>query len=74
MHDILEGALAYESKIMLQRFIQQERYFKLADLNYKLENFQFGYTEVTNRPTLIAHTTITGDDNSLKQNGKNVTM
>lgn len=54
---------------MLERFIQQERYFTLAHLNHKIENFEFGYTEVTNRPTLIAHTTITGEDNSLKQNG-----
>ena len=69
MHDILEGALAYESKLMLERCIRQEKYFQLADLNHMITNFQFGYTEVRNRPTIISNATISGDDNTLKQNG-----
>ena len=70
MHDVLEGVLPYEMKILLQKFIQDDRYFQLDDLNYKIENFEFGYTETTNRPTPISHNTLTSSDNSLKQNGR----
>ncbi len=69
MHDVLEGVFAYETKIMLKRFIQQERYLQLADLSQKIEQFELGYTEVSNRPTPIAPSTLTSDDNSLKKNG-----
>ena len=34
-----------------------------------VENFELGYTEVSNRPTPIAPSTLTSNDNSLKQNG-----
>lgn len=70
MHDVLEGVLPYEMKIMLQRFIQDDKYFQLDDLNYKIENFELGYSETTNRPTPISHKTLTSSDNSLKQNGR----
>lgn len=69
MHDVLEGVLPYETKIMLQRFIQHDRYFQLVDLSHMVENFELGYTEVSNRPTPIAPSTLSSNDNSLKQNG-----
>ena len=36
MHDVLEGALAYEMKLMLRTFIQVDHYFELALLNEKI--------------------------------------
>ena len=54
---------------MLERCIRQEKYFQLTDLNHMITNFQFGYTEVKNRPTIIWNATIIGNDNTLKQNG-----
>ena len=33
MHDILEGALQYEVKLMLQFMVDTERYFTLDELN-----------------------------------------
>ena len=70
MHDVLEGVLPYETKLMLQNFIQEEQYFHLDDLNHMIENFELGYAESANRPTPIAYTTLTSGDNSLKQNGR----
>lgn len=46
-------ALAYEMKIMLQTFIQVDRYFDLELLNEKITNFEYGYCEATNKPTHI---------------------
>ena len=70
MHDVLEGVLPYEAKIVLQKFIQEDRYFQLDDLNHMIENFELGYAESANRPTPISYQTLTCNDNSLKQNGR----
>ena len=69
MHDVLEGALPYESKLMLIHFMRQDRYFQLDALNDAIENFQFGYTEVTTKPTPVTQATMTANDHTLKQNG-----
>lgn len=72
MHDVLEGGLQYEAKLMLIRFVRVDKYFTLEELNYRIANFEFGYVDSKNRPTPIAIQTITNGDNSLKQNGKYV--
>ena len=69
MHDLLEGVLQYEVKLLLQVMIQNKA-FTLEMFNKRLENVELGYTECSKRPTLIAPTTLNGDGNSLKQNGK----
>ena len=51
MHDVLEGVLPYETKLMLQKFIQVDQYLQLDDLNHMIEDFELGYTESANRPT-----------------------
>ena len=43
MHDILEGALQYEVKLMLQFMVDTERYFTLNELNTRLEHVELGY-------------------------------
>ena len=70
MHDILEGALQYEAKLILKKFIQEDKYFTLDELNSILECFEFGYAEGKTRPTPITSVTLSSSDNSLKQNGK----
>lgn len=69
MHDVLEGALAYEMKLMLRTFIQVDHYFELALLNEKIASFEYGYCEVSDKPTQITQKTLIGDQNNLKQNG-----
>ena len=39
MHDVLEGALEYEVKLMLAHMISEEKYFTLNQFNSRLENF-----------------------------------
>ena len=42
MHDILEGALQYEVKLILQFMIDTEKYFTLEELNTRLERMELG--------------------------------
>lgn len=69
MHDILEGALQYEIKLMLKVMINEEEYFTLDILNSRLENIELGYMEAKDRPTPISETTMASSGVSLKQAG-----
>lgn len=68
MHDLLEGGLQYEAKLLLQHCIE-ENYFSRKTLNYKIEVFDFGCAVEANRPTTIPHKTLYSADNLLKQKG-----
>lgn len=71
MHDILEGALQYEMKLMLKVFIIDEKYVTLSELNRQIEFFELGYMESKDRPSPISDATIRVhmglSKNSLKQ-------
>lgn len=69
MHDVLEGALQYEIKLMLQFMISHEGYFTLEVFNSSLVNLELGSMESNNRPTVISTKTLNSEGNSLKQNG-----
>lgn len=69
MHDILEGTLQYEAKLMLQVMVSKENYFTLEELNSRIENFELGYMESKNRPTAISSNTLFSNGNTLRQNG-----
>ena len=45
MHDILEGVLQYEVKLLLHVMIEEEGYFSLDYFNSRLENLELGYME-----------------------------
>lgn len=74
MHDVLEGGLQYEAKLVLRKFITEDKYFTLDELNSRIRAFDVGYMNTKNRPTPIAQSTLTSDDNSLKQNGMKLTF
>lgn len=74
MHDVLEGALEYEVKLMLVVMIRRENYFSLAEFNSRLENIYLGYMEAKDRPTLISDTTLFSSSNKLKQEGKEIML
>ena len=69
MHDVLEGALQYEIKLMLRVMITEERYFTLDTLNTRMENLELGYMESKDCPTPISDTTLFSSGVSLKQAG-----
>ncbi len=69
MHDILEGALQYETKLVLHYCIREARYFQLSDLNEQIERMELGYME-TQRPAPISSKSLHTDKGvSLKQKG-----
>ncbi len=70
MHDLLEGALQYEVKLLLRHFVKTECYFSLDTFNSRLINLELGYMETKDRPTPIADSTLTSSGHSLKQAGK----
>lgn len=69
MHDVLEGVLQYEAKLMLKQFIHHDHYFTLRQLNQQIEAFELGYSEVKSRPSLISQATLQEGDNHLTQSG-----
>lgn len=72
MHDLLEGVLLYEVKLLLAQFISEDCYFTLEQLNHRIESFELGYSEARDRPTQIASTTLSSNDNHLKQSGMHI--
>lgn len=69
LHDILEGALQYEVKLLMRVMIEKEIYFTLENFNVCLENLELGYMECKSRPTPISMRTLKSTGNSLKQSG-----
>lgn len=69
MHDLLEGALQYEVKLMLRQFVYVKNYFSCDHLSTKLRNMDLGYMECKDRPTSITDKILKSTDNKLHQNG-----
>lgn len=71
MHDLLEGVLQYEVKLLLHYMIEN-CCLTLQEFNSRLENVHLGYMEFKNKQTLVSGKTMNSDGNSLKQNGESV--
>lgn len=68
MHDMLEGALQYELKLLL-KYCLSCGFFRLSTMNEMIEGMEYGYME-TNKPTPITTQSLSAtDSNLLKQNG-----
>ena len=74
MHDILEGVLQYIVKELLKVFILENKFFRLDDLNDRLQKFDFGYHNDGNKPAPIQSKKLSSQDNSLKQHGMCTTL
>ena len=69
MHDVLEGPLPYEVKLLLQ-FCVQTGYFSLPVLNALMRSFHYGQADARDKPAQISATTLCSSDNKLKQSGE----
>ena len=54
MHDLLEGTLQYEVKLMLKAMISTDEYFLLNYLNSRVANLELGHMESKDRPSFIS--------------------
>uniref|UniRef100_A0A1X7TKY7 Uncharacterized protein n=1 Tax=Amphimedon queenslandica TaxID=400682 RepID=A0A1X7TKY7_AMPQE len=52
MHDMLEGALPYELRLLLQHLFNAG-HLKLQEYNDRVKAFDYGYTETANKPNEI---------------------
>ena len=62
MHDLFEGVIPFELKLLLKHCIEL-KYFSLNELNEKICAFDFGYSNVSNKPGVI-------DSSVLSSSGK----
>ena len=52
MHDLLEGAFTYEVKACLSHCVS-EKHFSIDELNERIQSFEFGTSENSNKPAPI---------------------
>ena len=52
MHDLFEGVVEYEIKVLLLHCLEK-KFFTLEEFNRRLLDFDYGYTEVSDKPTPI---------------------
>ena len=50
MHDVLEGVIPYEMKLLLE-YLVDKKYIATDTLNHRLKSFDFGYTETSDKPS-----------------------
>ena len=52
MHDMLEGVIPMEVKLVLQDFIDED-YISLEEVNCRISSFSYGFPDTQNRPNII---------------------
>ena len=69
MHIILEGSLELCTRHMLIQLIHEEKAFTLDTLNNRISSFNYGQSEMKNKPSSLLPKHI-AKDGHLKQSGK----
>ena len=70
MHDLLEGCIPYQVKLLVKHIIDQQ-YISLQAINERIVQFPYGATDAKNKPVPLLESQIKGEDSSkLRQNGK----
>jgi len=66
IHDILEGVGAYEVKLVLNSLIGQ-KLISLDKLNYRITSFDYGFSDMGNKPSVISKSDLKNLDSPLRQ-------
>lgn len=66
MHDVLEGVLPLQFKLMLRKFILEDKMFTLNELNKRVHIFAFGANDACSKPSLLKPL---NGDNPIRQSG-----
>ena len=53
MHNIFEGVVPYEMKLLIDFCSNTQSYFSLATLNHRIVSFDYGYSEMGDKPAII---------------------
>ena len=70
MHDQLEGVLPLEVKMLLQKYILEDKSFTLDDINERILNFDYGVVDKRNRPSPLKQQVLNTDSATISQTGK----
>ena len=70
MHILFEGCIPYETKRLLKVLIDEVRCITLSEVNARIENFDYGFSEVKNKPNIITRENLNSDDCKLRQSGE----
>jgi len=68
MHDLMEGVLQYETKLMLVQFLDK-RYFSLDNLNQQIEALELPYRKGSDKPVTLDRKTLYKRGSRLNQKG-----
>ena len=75
MHDVLEGVLQYEVKLLLRHLILEEKLCTLAQINSRLTSFDYGYQMSKDKLSPITDSRIhSTDSNLLGQSGMHIIL
>jgi hypothetical protein len=66
MHDILEGVIPYEMKLLLE-FLVEKKYIAVNTLNNRMKSFDFGYTETSDKPSEVNEKAYKKSDQKIRQ-------
>ena len=66
MHDLFEDVVQYELKLQLV-YVVDKNVLILQEFNKWLINFDYGYSEIADKPTPIVRTTLFSGDKKLRQ-------
>lgn len=61
MHVIIEGAIPYTLKAMLQSFISTKKYFTISTINEKIMCFKFSRAESKSKPCTLSSNILNGE-------------
>lgn len=53
MHDLFEGVISYELRLLVDYCSITQSYFSIATLNHQITSFDYGYSEIGDKPALI---------------------
>ena len=73
MHDLFEGVVQYELKLLLL-YVMNKNVLTLQEFNKRLINFDYGYSEIADKPTPIVRTTLLSSDKKLRQSASQCTL
>lgn len=66
MHDLFEGVVPYEMKLLLTRLVDA-KYFTIAILNDRLRRFDYGYIEKSDKPSQLDEKTFKRPEQKIRQ-------
>ena len=66
MHDLLEGVGPYELKLVLSSLIG-DKHLTLEKLNYRITSFDYGFTDLKNKPSVIGKQELKNPERAMHQ-------